>query len=70
MYTLLGVNGNAFAIMGYVINAMRACGKTQGEINKYKEEAMKSDYNNLLVVSENMCRRLSNECDDGNGRMI
>lgn len=59
MYTIVGVDGNAFAIIGYVINAMRICGKTREEIERYKAEAIKSDYNNLLVVSEDMCQALN-----------
>lgn len=50
-YSLVGVNGNAFAVMGYVIKAMRECGCSKDEISSYQTKAMSSDYNNLLVVS-------------------
>lgn len=58
-YTLVGCDGNAFAVMGYVINAIRESGKilarqhvlTDGNIANYKALAMSGDYNNLLAVS-------------------
>lgn len=58
-YTLVGCDGNAFAVMGYVINAIRESGRklgrldvlTKGNIDNYKTLAMSSDYNNLLAVS-------------------
>jgi len=58
-YSLVGINGNAFAIMDYVIEAMRECNKTEKEILQYKEEAMSSDYNNLLYVSADMIEELN-----------
>lgn len=58
-YTLIGCDGNAFAVMGYVINAIRESGKilgrqhvlTDGNIANYKALAMSGDYKNLLSVS-------------------
>lgn len=50
-YTLVGVNGNAFAIMGYVSNAMRECKFTRQEIDEYRKKAMSGNYDNLLAVS-------------------
>lgn len=50
-YTLVGCDGNAFAVMGYVTNAMKKEGKTQAEIRAYRTDAMSGDYNNLLAVS-------------------
>jgi hypothetical protein len=38
-YTLIGVNGNAYCVMGYVACAMRTCGKRQAEIAAYYDEA-------------------------------
>ena len=34
-YTLVGVNGNAFAIMGYVVRAMKLEHKSKDEIDAY-----------------------------------
>ena len=44
------VDGNAFAVMGAVIKALKAAG--QGDkVDAYKEKAMSGDYNTLLQVS-------------------
>lgn len=48
---LVGEDGNAFAIIGRTIKALRKAGADQEYIDKYKSEAMKGDYNNLLVVT-------------------
>lgn len=50
-YCLVGVDGNAIAVMGYVSLAMQETGFTKDEINSYRKEAMSGDYNNLLCVS-------------------
>ena len=50
-YSLVGVNGNAFAVMGYVTQAMKECGFPKTEQNTYMEKAMSKDYDNLLMVS-------------------
>lgn len=56
-YSLVGVDGNAYAIMVYVTCAMRECGKTMVEIDDYIKQAKSSDYNHL--VSEDMCDELN-----------
>lgn len=48
-YTLVGIDGNAFSIMGFVARIMRQHGHSRDEIEQYRKEAMSSDYNNLLV---------------------
>jgi hypothetical protein len=53
-YSLEGIDGNAFSIMGYVSSCMKAEGKSQSEIKTYTDECMSSDYDNLLYVS--ICR--------------
>ena len=58
-YTLVGCDGNAFAVMGYVINAIRESGKlvgrpaclTDSNIQNYKTLAMSGNYDELLCVS-------------------
>jgi hypothetical protein len=50
-YSLIGVDGNAFCIMGYVRNAMKETGYTRLEIEDYTKDATSSDYNHLLMVS-------------------
>jgi hypothetical protein len=45
---ILGRDGNAFAIMGAVSNALRKAGVPKEEINEYTSESMSGDYENLL----------------------
>lgn len=74
--TLVGVNGNAFCVMGTVSSWMKeACSlarqqadedgiKTFDEkaIDAYTNEAMSSDYNHLLNVSVEMVDKINNYC--------
>ena len=53
-YNLVGIDGNAFSVMGYVRNAMRAEGFTRQEIEDYTKDATSSDYNHLIAVSCDM----------------
>lgn len=48
-YTLVGVDGNAFAIMGYTANALKREG-LRDQVKQMREEAMSSDYYNLIAV--------------------
>lgn len=48
---IVGEDGNAFAIMGRIIKALRKAGADEEYINKYKQDAMSEDYDHLLVVS-------------------
>lgn len=48
---LTGTDGNAFAIMGTVIRAMKEAGVATEIVEIYKDEAMASDYDNLLRVT-------------------
>ena len=50
-YTLVGVDGHAFAIMGYVLLAMQDDGFSKEERDEYLEDAKSSDYDHLLCVS-------------------
>jgi hypothetical protein len=45
---LVGQDGNAFAIMGRVQSALEDAGATKEEIEKYLNESMSGDYDNLL----------------------
>lgn len=49
--TLLGEDGNAFAIMGAVKKALRRNGVSAEEIAQYSTESMSGDYNNLLLTA-------------------
>ncbi len=44
-------DGNAFAVMGAVIGAMRRAKVSNADIALYKAEAMSGDYDHLLRVS-------------------
>jgi len=48
---LIDTNGNAFAIMGRVKNALFQAGADKEYVKKYLDEAMSGDYDNLLCVS-------------------
>ena len=48
---LIGNDGNAFAIMGAVQNALRRHKVPAEEIKRYIEEATSGDYDNLLRVT-------------------
>lgn len=48
---LSGQDGNAFAIMGRVIGALRKAGASNEEIAQYQEESTSGDYDNLLRVA-------------------
>jgi hypothetical protein len=48
---LIGQDGNAFAIMGRIKQALRRSGADKEYIDKYLNEATSGDYNHLLAVS-------------------
>ncbi len=55
--TLVGIDGNAFALMGAFQRQAEKEGWTKSEIDQVLDEAMSGDYNHLL-------RTLSEHCDD------
>lgn len=58
-YTLIGINGNAYNIMGYVRDAMHDAKMSKDDINAYIKDATSSDYNHLLAVSCEMIDRVN-----------
>lgn len=66
-YSIANVNGNAYAVMGAVVQIMSDERKTMGwdsaafekEKEAYLDSAMSSDYDNLLTVSKNMVGRVN-----------
>ena len=64
MYTLVGVDGNPFVVMGYVIRIMLKEGFTREECDAYTTAAMSGDYNNLLCVSIDYVERCNARCAD------
>lgn len=45
---LVGEDGNAFAIMGRVMAALKSAGVPKSEIDEYYKESTSGDYDNLL----------------------
>lgn len=50
-YSLVGVDGNAFSVMGFTARALRREG-LRDLVDKMYEEAMSGDYYNLLAVCQ------------------
>lgn len=53
-YDLVGIDGNAWSVIGYVCNAMFEQGFTKAERTEYRKRAMSGDYDNLLCESVQM----------------
>jgi hypothetical protein len=47
---LSGTDGNAFAILGKVGQALRKAGWTPDQVTKFHDEATSGDYNHLLAT--------------------
>ena len=65
-FTLVGVDGNAWSVMGFVVNAMRDAYRqtnsehfNRDEQKRYQDLAMSKDYNHLLCVSAQMIERVN-----------
>ena len=48
---LIGTDGNAFAIMGRVKEALRAAGAPRPVVDAYLERSMSGNYDNLLCTA-------------------
>lgn len=62
-YDLVGIDGNAFCIMAYVVNAMRECRFSKDERQAYYNEATSGDYDHLLCVSIGMIDKCNEIAD-------
>lgn len=51
MYSLVGIDDNAFVVMGYTSKAMRECGYSKKDIEQYQKLCMSGNYDELLVRS-------------------
>lgn len=58
---LVGVNGNAFMIMGVFQKQARREGWTKEEIDFVLDEAKSSDYNHLLANISSYCEPLNED---------
>ena len=63
-YNLVGVDGNAFAVMGYVVQCMKKEKMTAEEIKAYRDKAMSDDYNHLLATSFDIIEQLNDKRQD------
>lgn len=61
---LVGVNGNAFMIMGVFQRQAKREGWTQDEIDRVLKEAKSSNYDYLLATIENHCEPKDESHDD------
>ena len=48
-YDLVGVDGNAFSVMGYVAKALKREG-LRDKVDEMRKKAMSGDYNHLLIT--------------------
>ena len=49
--TLIGEDGNAFAIIGACTKALRRAGWNTDQVGVFQEEAMSGDYNKVLQIA-------------------
>ena len=63
-YCLVGVDGNAYALIGYTTKAMRREGFSSEEIQKMHKEATASDYNNLVCVCDDYVQKCNERAGD------
>jgi len=56
-YSLVGIDGNAFYLLGYTSKAMRDEGFSKEEIDTVMKNAKSSDYNNLLCVLDEAIKK-------------
>jgi hypothetical protein len=48
-FTLVGIDGNAFSVMGYTAHALKTAG-LRDKVDEMHKRATSGDYNNLLCV--------------------
>ena len=63
-FDLVGIDGNAFNVMGYVRNAMKKSGYSQDEINAYQQKCMNNDYDHLLYESVGIINECNRRMDE------
>lgn len=59
MYSLTGVDGNAYSLMGYTADAMKDGGFSKEEIDKMFKEATSGDYYHLIGVCDNYINQVN-----------
>jgi hypothetical protein len=63
MFSLVGVDGNAFCIMGYTEKCMKKAGFAKCDIDAMLREARSADYNYLIAV----CNDYVQKCNEKMG---
>ena len=63
-YSFVGVDGNAFSIMGTVKRWMLDEGLSREDVDNYLNDAKSGDYNHLLVVSMEMVEFLNEQYEE------
>ena len=63
MYSLVGVDGNAFSIIGYTARALKQTGHG-GLVDKMHEEATAGDYYNLISVCDKYVDIANKSCEE------
>jgi len=61
---LVNADGNAFAILGRCMKAMRQAGWGTTEINDFRDKATLGDYNQLLTTVIDYCNDASEDEED------
>lgn len=56
MFSLVGVDSNAFTIMGYTKKAMESCGFSDTKVDEMMKKAESGDYHNLIAVCNKYIR--------------
>ena len=72
-YSIVGIDGNAFCIMGYVTTAMAREAHIMGwngdelarQKKAYMDDATSSDYNHLVAISAEMICRINEAIKEG-----
>lgn len=65
-YSLVGIDGNAYSIMGYVAKCMKRELYESIEIEDYRDRATSGDYDNLLKISQEVIDELNNKENKAN----
>lgn len=63
-YSLVGQDGNAFALMGYTSRCMKECG-LRDEVDEMIDRATESNYDNLIMVCDEYIQRCNDIARDG-----
>lgn len=64
MYSLVGIDGNAFSIMGYVTKCMKEQKYSKARMNEYVELAMSGNYDNLIQQSLKVLDELNEKVEE------